>query len=195
MLKRFDAFKHEIAEELQSKLSENLYYHGFHHTLEVAANAGEIAIKENIGTEETILLQTAVWLHDAGFMYTYTNHEDKGCELAQNMLPNFGYTQHDIDIICGLIQATKIPQQPTTPLQNIIADADLMYLGTANYQPIAETLFRELTHFTPLNSRETWRQIQITFLENHHFHTTYCQETYEKGKQQNLVHLKSNALA
>lgn len=190
MLKRFDAFKYEIAEELQSKLSENLYYHGFHHTVEVAANAGEIAIKENIGAEETILLQTAVWLHDAGFMYTYTNHEDKGCELAHNMLPNFGYTQSDIDVICGLIQATKIPQQPSTLLQNIIADADLMYLGTNAYDSIAETLYQELVHYTSLNSRDRWHQIQIQFIEHHQYHTTYCINKYEPRKQENLMRLK-----
>lgn len=192
MLKRFELFKNDIAEQLQTKLSSNLHYHGYHHTLEVAANAGEIAQEEQVSPNELVLLQTAVWLHDAGFMYTYSHHEDKGCELAQTLLPQYGYTPGDIDIICGLIQATQIPQQPTTPLQNIIADADLMYLGTSNYTPIAETLYTELTHFTPLKSRTDWHQIQIHFLENHHFHTRYCQEKYEPGKQRNLKRLKSN---
>jgi HD superfamily phosphodiesterase len=192
MLKRFDAFKNYIAQQLESKLSHNLFYHGFHHTLEVVANATEIAEHERISPNENILLQTAVWLHDAGFIHTYTKHEEKGCEMAQEILPQYGYSKNDINIICGLIQATQIPQKPTTQLQNIIADADLMYLGTANYEPIAETLYRELTHYTSLNSHETWQQIQITFLENHQYHTPYCQSNYEHRKQQNLMHLKKN---
>lgn len=192
MLKRFELFKNDIAEQLQSMLSNNLHYHGYHHTLDVVANANEIAEKEQVSPNELILLQTAVWLHDAGFIYTYSQHEDKGCDIAKSMLPQYGYSPSEIDIICGLIQATRIPQQPTTPLQNIIADADLMYLGTPNYTPIAETLYTELTHFTQLKSRSDWHQIQIDFLKNHHYHTSYCQEKYEHVKQNNLERLKTN---
>jgi uncharacterized protein len=190
MLKRFDLFKNDITTLLSTTLSENLHYHGFHHTLEVAANTTEIAEEENINKNEQLLLQTAVLLHDAGFMYTYAHHEEKGAEMARNMLPKYGYSKSEIELVCGLIEATKIPQAPKTHLQNIIADADLMYLGTNAYDSIAETLYQELEHYTPLNSRDRWHQIQIQFIEHHQYHTTYCINKYEPRKQENLMRLK-----
>ncbi|MGI9191277.1 MAG: HD domain-containing protein [Chitinophagaceae bacterium] len=189
MLNQFEQFKQDIAETLKQNLSKDLTYHGFHHTLEVLANATEIGRHEQVNAEEHILLQTAVWLHDTGFMYTYAHHEDRGCELARELLPQYAYSDKEIDLVCGLIEATKIPQQPKNRLQHIIADADLMYLGTPQYTPIADTLFQELIHFTGLKSAAEWVNIQIKFLEHHRYHTVYCQTKYEPVKQQNLNQL------
>ncbi|MBU3676085.1 MAG: HD domain-containing protein [Chitinophagaceae bacterium] len=190
MLNPFEQFKHDIADTLKQNLSEALTYHGFHHTLEVLANANEICTHEAVSAHEQRLLQTAVWLHDTGFMYGYAHHEERGCELARKLLPQYAYSEKEIELICGLIEATKIPQQPKTRLQNIIADADLMYLGTPQYAPIADTLWQELTHFTKLSSGAEWINIQIKFLEHHRYHTAYCQLKYEPVKQQNLMQLK-----
>lgn len=191
MMPAFDQFKNDIAKTLSTSLSAELCYHGYHHTLEVSANTAEIARYEQIDDYEQTLLQTAVWLHDAGFMFTYSHHEERGCELARSLLPNYQYTANEIELICGLIEATKIPQQPTTHLQQIIADADLMYLGTTRYAPVADTLFHELAHFTGLNDEKTWLNIQIKFLEQHQYHTHYCRTTYEPIKQHNLLALKA----
>ena len=191
MKSQFHSFKEFISEKLQSQLSPMLTYHGYHHTLHVANSANEIAGQENISQDDMILLQTAVWLHDAGFIYTYTNHEARGCEMARELLPGFGYSPAEIDIVCHLIDATKIPQKPQSQLEKIIADADLMYLGTLQYSSIAETLFEELKHFTTLREPSEWLQIQIQFLEKHRYHTAYCRSAYEAMKQTNLSHLKN----
>jgi uncharacterized protein len=191
MLKKFGQFKNDIAEMLKSKLSAELTYHGFHHTFEVSKNADDIAVHENITPDEKILLQTAVWLHDAGFIHTYFNHEEKGCEMARELLPNYDYRPYEIDLVCCLIEATKIPQKPKTLLEKLIADSDLLYLGTDAYTQIANELFFELKHFTGLREEAEWRKIQIAFLENHQFHTRYCQNTFESIKQQNLLKLKN----
>lgn len=192
MMPAFDRFKQDIAQTLANSLSAELCYHGYHHTLEVSANTAEIARHEQIEDYEQTLLQTAVWLHDAGFMFTYNHHEERGCELARSLLPNYHFSNEEIDLICGLIEATKIPQQPKTHLQQIIADADLMYLGTPRYAPVANTLFHELAHFTGLHDEKTWIDIQIKFLEQHQYHTHYCRVTYEPIKQQNLRSLKAS---
>ena len=49
--------------------------------------------------------------------------------MAKEELPKFGLSEKDIELICGMIMATKIPQNPKTKLEKIIADADLEYLG------------------------------------------------------------------
>jgi uncharacterized protein len=57
------------------------------------------------------------------------DHESISIQLAEQALANFGYTNSQIAVIRGIIQATRIPQSPTNLLEMIIADADLDYLG------------------------------------------------------------------
>ena len=65
-----------------------------------------------------------------------------------------------------MIRATKIPQQPTNLLGQILADADLDYLGRTDFQEIASLLYKELSHQNNLLLEAEWDQIQIKFLRN-----------------------------
>jgi hypothetical protein len=68
--------------------------------------------------------------------------------IAKEYLPLFGFAEKDIDCICGMIMATKIPQQPRTKLQEIICDADLDYLGRDDFYTIGRTLFEEFMTYS-----------------------------------------------
>jgi hypothetical protein len=70
-----------------------------------------------------------------------------------------------------MIRATKIPQQPTNLLEQIIADADLDYLGRSDFPDIASLLFKELKHKNMSLIEADWDQIQIKFLQSHHYFT------------------------
>lgn len=164
-----------------------------HHTQDVLAYAEEIAEAEGINQHDLFLLKVAVLCHDTGFADVYSGHEALGCEFAENYLPQFGINGADIDTIIGMIRATVIPQNPTNLLECIIADADLMYLGTDRFETIGETLFKEMKAYGLLNSRNQWNEIQKQFLEKHHYHNEYCRKQYEPRKQQNL-HLVMRAL-
>ena len=71
------------------------------------------------------LLKTAALWHDVGFINKNIGHEEEGCVFVKKYLPDYGYTNSEIEIICGLIMATKIPQSPNTKLEQIIADANM----------------------------------------------------------------------
>ena len=165
-----------ILDKLRRELSEKLTYHGVHHTLDVLAVAGELCLLEKIDPYETMLLKTAVLFHDSGFVVTMTGHEAAGCDIAKEVLPNYDYTDEEIDQICGMIMATKIPQSPKNKLEEIICDADLDYLGRNDFYPIGKTLFEELKAFDILDSEEKWNEIQVSFLESHSFFTKTNQE-------------------
>lgn len=182
----FSKLKKYLTSYLKKTLSGNLYYHGFHHTLDVYNYVVEIARAEKIQRDDLTLLKVAVLLHDAGFTKSYTGHEDLGCEMARQILPQYGYSAEQINKVCGMILATKIPQQPNTHLERIIADADLLYLGTHRFKEVGDTLFKELKIYSGLQSEKEWNGIQKKFLENHHYHTDYCRRTYEPMKQKNL---------
>ena len=146
----------------------------------------EIAKAEKVGRTDQTLLKVAVLLHDAGFTQTYAGHEDVSCEIAKTLLPQFNYTKEEIEKVVGMIQATKIPQKPKTLLEKILADADLLYLGTQRFKEVGDTLFEEMKVYAGLGSSKEWNGIQKKFLEHHHYHTDYCRKMYEPTKQKNL---------
>jgi hypothetical protein len=85
-----------------------------------------------------------------------------------------------------MILATKIPQQPTDLLGQILADADLDYLGRADFPVIADLLFKELSHQNNLLLESDWDQIQIKFIRNHQYFTKTSIELRTEQKKNHL---------
>jgi hypothetical protein len=178
---------------LSKELPTTLYYHGHHHTQDVMDAAMIIAKAEKTTDEERKLLRIAICFHDAGFIYVYRDHETKGCELAWELLPEYGFNDAQIERICGMIMATRVPQNPQNHLEQIICDADLDYLGRDDVYPIADTLFEELKIHANLTDPNKWNDIQISFLSGHHYHTRFSQENRDPQKQVYLRKLKRGA--
>ena len=109
-----------VLDLLRQQLSPALTYHGVHHTVDVLNSAMLIADKEKVADQDLVLLRTAVLLHDAGFIYLYKGHEEKGCEMSKELLPAYGFDGTQIEVICGMIRATRVPQQPKTQLERVI---------------------------------------------------------------------------
>jgi uncharacterized protein len=176
-----------ILDLLGRELSETLYYHGLHHTLDVENAALILAKQEGIDDAESLtLLKTAALFHDSGFIHTYKDHEEEGCRIVRSSLPLFQYTNEQIEIICGMIMATKIPQNPKTHLEKIICDADLDYLGRDDFEPVAATLFEELSVRNLVMDEKTWNHIQIRFISAHQYHTESAKNKRESKKQKHL---------
>lgn len=181
-----------VFEKLEESLSDTLFYHGVHHTVDVSNAALQIAIAEGIHDKETLLLlQTAALYHDLGFISTYKGHEEEGCRLARVSLPNFDYTDEQIEKICGLIMATRVPQAPANHLEEILADADLDYLGRDDFWPISDSLYQELNKRELVTDTDTWNKLQIEFLQNHQYWTKTAQQWRQPNKLKRIEELKS----
>ncbi len=172
---------------LEKELHSNLSYHSLQHVEDVAEAATRLADSEGISDYERDLLLTAVAFHDSGFMYQTKNHEERGCEIAREVLPEFKYTPEEIERICGMIMATKIPQQPHDILEEIICDADLDYLGRDDFWEIGNYLYRELSVYGILSNEQEWNMLQLKFLNAHHYFTKSAIKLREKTK---LAHLE-----
>jgi uncharacterized protein len=186
----YHAAKAFILDKLERELSEDLYYHGLHHTLDVLYTTGELCYLEKVAPYESILLKTAALFHDSGFTISNKNHEKLGCKIAREHLPRYGFADSDIDRICGMILATKIPQSPQTLLEEIICDADLDYLGREDFFDIGATLFEELKAYNVLKTEEAWNRLQVSFLESHAFFTKTNKKRRAWKKQRHLEELK-----
>ncbi|MGV3601404.1 MAG: HD domain-containing protein [Dyadobacter fermentans] len=182
--------------QLENRLDRTLFYHGIHHTLDVVTASAEIAALEGITDSESLaLLRTAALYHDAGFLTAYQGHEEAGCSLAREVLADFGYNAMQIETICGMIMATKIPQSPQNTLEKIICDADLDYLGRGDFEAIAASLFEELKVRDMVEDIPAWDAVQVKFLEAHSYWTASQQKRRDAAKQRHLQHLKNSARA
>ncbi len=184
----FEKIRSHVLLKLRNHLSPDLYYHSVDHTIDVEAQAKRIAASENITNEEDLfLLKLACLYHDTGFIVTYQAHEDAGCELARTELASFGLDARQLDIVCGMINATKIPQLPHTTLEEIICDADLDYLGREDFFPISHQLYQELKAKKILTTENDWNLVQVRFFKQHRYFTNTTIALREKQKQ---VHLE-----
>ncbi|MBW4360935.1 HD domain-containing protein [Flavobacterium taihuense] len=186
-MKNWDLLCHTVMNSLKENLATFLTYHDWKHTEHVIQMAEFIAHKENMSDEDIVLIKTAALFHDAGFINSSSDgHEEASIQLAQDKLPEFGYIKNEIEIIAGMIRATSIPQEPKTKLECILADADLEYLGTDNFERIGTNLYLEIKHTNPNLSTTEWNEIQIKFLQKHKYHTSYCIQFRNPLKLKNL---------
>jgi TolB-like protein/Tfp pilus assembly protein PilF/predicted metal-dependent HD superfamily phosphohydrolase len=182
----YEAAEKLILSRLEKELPPSLHYHNMSHIKDVMESAERIAEAEGISSEEKRLLRVAALFHDAGFIFSPKNHEERGCDLAKSMLPPFGFTTQQIEMICGMIMATRIPQTPHTHLEKIVCDADLDYLGRDDFFETGKSLYMEMKERGFIETEREWNLIQKTFLETHRYHTRFSKENREQKKQQHL---------
>ncbi len=187
----FPLIQHHVIHHVLSRLSEKLTYHNVEHTSDVLEQVQRIGMEEGISEEDLLLLKIAALYHDTGFLSKYEGHEEIGCELVREDLPGFGFTEEQVDKICHLIMATRVPQRPGNKLEEIICDADLDYLGQDDFESISDSLRKEFLEFGIIHSDEEWFARQIKFLETHKYFTESSRKHRNPVKCQHLDKLKS----
>lgn len=172
-----------VMDLLMKDLPVEYYYHNYQHTQNIIQQVEEIGRNEQCSNEEIDLLKVGALWHDAGYLHVYDGHEAEGCNLVKQYFPGFGMNSRDTELVCGMIMATRVPQDPKNKLEQIIADADLEYLGTPAAPDYADLLYQELKHRNPSLTREAWNKMQVSFITSHHYFTSYCRENREPYKQ------------
>lgn len=175
-----------ILDKIKKDLPEHFHYHNVDHALDVYTAAKQIAAGEGIIGDELELLLTAAYYHDSGFLFGQANHEAGSCKNARQYLPDFSYTSDEIEQVCDIIMATKMPQSPHNHLGRIICDADLDYLGRNDFFILSKRLFSELVITDHLESELEWDRQQVKFLQSHHYFTQTALRLRAEGKNEHL---------
>jgi uncharacterized protein len=190
-IRNFEQAKQYAFHRLEQELSPNLLYHGITHTRDdVVPGVEMLAGKENIQGESLYLLLTAAWFHDLGFVKQPAYHELISARVASEILPGFGYTEAQIEVIRWIIFATVIPQAPTTILGKIMADADLGVLGRDDFMFCNGNLRHELASFGKKSTDAEWFTGQLKFLETHTYFTLSAHNLWDAGQLKNIGDLK-----
>lgn len=180
---QFTDIQEIILDKLEKELPSFLYYHNVKHTVDVVTEVELIGWGENCTDEEILLLKTAGLFHDAGHTVSYDDHEYYGTVMAREMLPGYNYTSGQIDTICSIIMATKLPPRPSNLLECIICDSDLDYLGRSDFIPVSNTLYEELKAQNKIGSLNDWNKLQVKFISGHQYFTATARSLREVNKQ------------
>jgi class 3 adenylate cyclase len=183
---QFTDIQELILDRLENELPGYLYYHNVKHTVDVVTEVELIGWAEGLDDEGILLLKTAALFHDAGHIIAYDDHEHQGTELAKAFLPEYGYSEEQIEKICRIIMATKLPPQPEDIFQEIICDADLDYLGRSDMIPVSNTLYKELYEQDKIGTLNDWNKLQIKFISSHSYFTKTAQSLREVNKQKQI---------
>jgi uncharacterized protein len=177
-------------QRLERELPPTLFYHSIAHTRDdVVPAALRLAQLEGLAGESVVLLHTAALFHDIGFVEKRAGHESIGVRIATEVLPRLGYSAAQIEMIAGMIMATRVPQRPRTPLECVLADADLDVLGRDDFLGRNRQLRAELASEGVIVSDRGWYSGQLRFVQRHHYWTESAQALRDAVKQRNLATL------
>jgi class 3 adenylate cyclase/ligand-binding sensor domain-containing protein/HD superfamily phosphodiesterase len=189
---RFDDLEEIIMTKLDLGLPKDLYYHNLKHTIDVIVQVEIFGLGEGITRDEMLLLKTAALFHDTGFLIGYDDHELLSIKMAKDILPHHHYSEQQIQTISEMIFATKFPPSPRTKLEKILCDADLDYLGRADFIPVSQNLFRELYERGKIRSIDEWNKLQYEFIRNHQYFTETAKTMRNINKNLQLDDLNTN---
>lgn len=166
-------------------------YHNLVHTVNVVEHTGEIGSFYQVKAADLSILKIAGWFHDIGHLYgSYEGHEEKGVMVMRGYMEQFKLPEDIIETISGCIRATKFPSCPRSLYEKILCDSDTYHFGTAYFHE-TDALVRKEVELRIGKPFPEWHKKSIWLLEHHQFYTSYCQQLLEKGKQENIVWLRS----
>lgn len=193
-METFEKLKDVVLAKLKNGLPDYLTYHDLNHVLDVLDACEMYIKKERVVGDAVYLLKIGALVHDIGFISSNVNHEEVGAKMAGEIMLDFGFDEMQIQVVKGLILATKIPQKPKTILQKILCDADLDYLGRDDYPEISLKLYHEFMATGVIKTKEDWKNLQINFLKNHRYHTDWAKAKREPKKQEWLLQIQNGTL-
>ena len=184
---------HQILDELSERLPDYLHYHCLNHTIDVS-NVCNFYIDYYLLSDRVAnLIRIAAVAHDFGYIFDPKEHEERSIVEVRPKLTE--YSDKEIAVIEGLIRATKVPQKPRNLYEQILSDADLDYLGREDYPQLSEALYKEFLYFGVVENPTDWLDLQIRFLEGHHFHTDWAKNNRTENKQKVIDGLKARVSA
>lgn len=175
---------------LAQELDPGLVYHSIVHTRDDVVPAVErLAALAGVGEPDLLLLRTAAAFHDLGFVVQSHGHELVSLQIAAATLPQFGYDPGQIRRIGELILATRLPQCPRTPLEQLLADADLDLLGREDFLARNQDLRSELARTGAPTSDAAWYEEQLHFISGHRYWSAAARGLRDAGKARNCAAL------
>ena len=176
---------------MMKKKADTLYFHNFEHVMDVYEHVELLARLENVEDEDILLLKTAALMHDIGYSIKYdTNICSVSESIARKYLPDFQYNQKQIERICVLMKVAHYESKPRGMVEEIMHDANHMYIGRAEYNKMMMSLLRELVEHNISVNKNEWFKSRSRRLVNHQFYTKAAKKLVKMFSEQQISHFE-----
>lgn len=189
----YNTLLRDIEEHVQSYFDEHrldLEYHNKLHTERVVKAAKLLADHYGLSDRDRFIVLASAWFHDLGYYTCREGHEESGAECAGQYLTKKEVEPVLLSEIKACILSTRVPQKPGNLNEQILCDADLYHLGSADFDENNKLMRKEVEQRMGKVSGSEWRMSTIAFLISHKYHTDYARERLEPQKLLNLQKLK-----
>lgn len=186
---KYRAFAEKV---LKNDVKSNLVYHTIDHTRSVVSAFEEIGKAANLSARELELGSIAAWFHDTGYTRKCSQHEQESITIFDEYCEKGDFSEDEKTIVHKLILSTKMPQNPSSKIEEVLCDADLHHLGTDSFYDHSKLLKKEVESIISSDiPKEKWNRETYFFMRDHSFFTSYAREQYDAKKDENLELLRS----
>lgn len=187
-LLRLGDLEEKVFEGILADLPENLQFHKIEYAKKIYNQSFLLCRAEEIEQDERLLVRTAALMLYTGLTQTYFNYENRSSVIAREILPDFKYSETQIDHICNLILATKQPFHPNNQLEKILIDAKMEYLSRPDYLTQIKLLFMEMKEAGSNINGQQFKKQQLELLYGFDYFTTAAQRLREiPGHEQRTI--------
>lgn len=188
----YKKIEHYVTGLYETLQDDTFVFHNLKHTMNVVDRTKEIAGHYHVNEKEMLILYTAAWFHDTGYLYTEAaRHEAMSADVMRKYMLEHTNDSDLINEIEKCILATKSPRNPTNLLQQIICDADTYNLGTKDFKSTNKKVREEIKLKTGLSDKLEFGRNTVKMLETHQYYTTYCKDQLSLTKELNMKKLKN----
>jgi hypothetical protein len=160
-----------VFNNLLKQLPEYIHFHTTEYARKIYNQAFLLCRSEEIEQEDRLLARTAALLLYSGLTQAYHNFENRSAVICREILPDFGYSESQVDQISNLILATKMPFTPRNKLENIMIDVRMEYLGWPDYTEQIKNLYQELKEAGSKINGQQFKKQQLELLYSFEFNT------------------------
>jgi class 3 adenylate cyclase len=175
---------------LLNNLNEHLYFHKLEHAQKVYNQAFLLCRAEEVDQYDRLLIRTAALFLFTGLTQSHANFENRSAVICREILPEYQYSESQIDQVCNLILATKMPFNPRNHLEKVVIDARMDYIGRPDFTTRIKLFFQELLETGAKINGQQFKHQQLELLYNFEFFTLAGQRLREVKSAEQMATLE-----
>jgi len=171
-------------------LPENMHFHKIEQAQKVYNQAFLLCRAEEVDQYDRVLIRTAALMLFTGLTQSYLNFENRSAVICREILPDFEYSETQIDQICNLILATKMPFDPHNHMEKVLIDARMDYMGRPDFTARIQLLFQEIKETGSKINGQQFKHHQLELLYKFQFFTLAAQRLREVPSSEQMTTLE-----
>jgi hypothetical protein len=179
-----------IIKMFEDEAPPNLYFHNSSLVKNICNIVELLSTAENLPDEDFINLKLAAVFLYTGYITDYEKPMEASLRLAEEILPEYGFSQENVDSASGIIRSS-FAEKFDTQASAILHDAAYDYLGRVDYPKLTDKLLRERTEYGKHTDADSWIEIQHKVLSEHEFLTNTAKILRSVSVEEQLTSLGS----